>query len=333
MDTFQYTLNALLPILLIILLGYYVGHHSRWNDSFFKQLNQLCFHLFLPIQLFYSVSSISDLREMNWPIIGFLVVTIFACLGCGLAASKLFVKDRRQKSCIVQASFRSNTAILGLPLANALGGPEAGPFAALSTGLCVPVYNVLAVVILTLYSQAKDKKISPLNLLKRVITNPLIIGSVGGMIAVIIRGMLPTVDGQPIFTIQKNLTPVYTMLGTLSKIASPVMLFALGARLNLSAVKKLLPQISLGVFIRLIIAPLLAVGGAYLFRDALGLTVIEMPSLIAISASPVAVSSAVMVQEIGGDDQLANQLVVWTSVVSLFTVFAIVYLMRSIGML
>ena len=77
----------------------------------------------------------------------------------------------------------------------------------------------------------------------------------------------------------------------------------------------------------------LSIGLCLLLREPLGVTTVEMPSFVAVFASPVAVSSAVMVQEIGGDDQLASQLVVWTSAVSMATIFAIVFALRTIGAL
>ena len=141
------------------------------------------------------------------------------------------------------------------------------------------------------------------------------------------------VDGQPVFTIQAQLPSLFACLTNLSKVASPVMLFVLGTRLDLGAVRGCLPQLGLGVALRLVVSPLLVIGTALLLRQPLGLTAQELPTLITVSASPVAVSSAVMVQELGGDDQLAGQLVVWTSVLSLFSIFAIVYLLRAAGLL
>ena len=87
------------------------------------------------------------------------------------------------------------------------------------------------------------------------------------------------------------------------------------------------------MLLRLVISPALVVGTAVLLRKPLGLTVTEMPAILAACASPVAVSSAVMTQEIGGDDQLASHLVVWTSVFSMLTIFLLVYFLRSIGAL
>ena len=327
-ETFTYTLRATLPILLTVLLGYTMRRVGPWKEEFYKQLNKLCFHLFLPLHLFCSVYAISDLWSMNWGLIGFVFIGILACAGLGLLAARL-LQRRDQKAVIAQASFRSNQAILGLPLAQALGGEAAMGFASVATSLFVPLYNVLAVIILTSFSGDGTKRPTARDLLRRVFSNPLIIGTLTALAMVLIRQLLPVVDGQPVFTLKNQLPSLFQAVTNLSKVASPVMLFVLGARLDFSAVKELLPQLSLGVFLRLIAAPAIIVGGALLLRGPLGLTTVEMPTLVAISSTPVAVSSAVMVQEIGGDDQLASQLVVWSTALSLVTIFCIVYLLRT----
>lgn len=112
-ETFFYTLHAILPILLTILLGYCVRRVGTWSDEFYRQLNSLCFRLFLPIQLFCNVYAIEDLSSMNWKMIGYLFGSVFFCLLVGLAAARLLVPDRRQQGVIVQVSFRSNQAIWG----------------------------------------------------------------------------------------------------------------------------------------------------------------------------------------------------------------------------
>lgn len=332
-DTFLYTLNAIVPILLVVLLGYVVRRIGPWSDDFFKQLNKLCFNLFLPIHLFYSVYGISDLSSMNWRVVGFLFCGIMTAALIGFLAATLFVSQRKQKGVIIQCAFRSNQAILGLPLAQSLGGDPAMAFASVSTSLFVPLYNILAVVVLSTFGGDDAKRPTVKTLLRRVASNPLIIGTVIGLVVVIIRQFLPVVDGQPIFTIKNQLPALYQALTNLSRIASPTMLFVLGTRLDLSAVKELLPQLTLGVSLRLIMAPLVIVGGSLLLRDFIGLTALELPTLVGISATPVAVSSAVMTQEMGGDDQLASQLVIWTTVMSLFSVFCVVFLLRSAGFL
>ncbi len=325
-DTFLYALRAVLPILLIMALGAVTSRLGQWDRAFFKKLNGLCFHLFLPINLFWNVYTVEDLSGMNWPLIGFLVAGILAALALGVLAAGLLVPDRRQKGVVIQASFRANHAILGLPLAEALGGQAALGFASLSTAVAVPVFNLLAVVVLSYYGGVKRPGIR--ELLCRVGKNPLILGSVLGLVLVIIRTALG-MEGPGL----TRLPAVYSAVQMLSRIASPVMLFCLGAGLDFKAVGDLLPKITLGVVLRLILAPALVLILVVILRDPLRLTVAEMPAILAVCASPVAASSVVMTQELGGDDQLASQLVVWTSVCSMGTLFAIIWVLRSMGLL
>lgn len=332
-DTFFYTLHAILPILLVIVLGYLVRRIGPWSETFYKQLNGLCFRLFLPIQLFCNVYAIDDLSHMNWRVIGYLFFSVFFCLLLGLTAAKFLVPDRRQKGIIAQVAFRSNQAILGLPLAGALGGDAAMGFASMATSVCVPLFNVLAVIVLTVFGGDGTRRPSARTLFRRVISNPLILGALSGLAVVMIRQLLPTVDGVPVFTIRNQLPSLFAAASSLSKVASPVMLFVLGTRLNFGAVSALLPQLTLGVLLRLVICPAAVIGMAVTLRSPLGLTTLEIPTLVAVASTPVAVSSAVMAQEMGGDDQLANQLVVWTSILSMASIFCIVYILRAAGLL
>lgn len=324
-ETFLYAFRAIAPILLLILLGYVMKQIASWDGDFYRQLNRLCFRLFLPVQLFCSVYTIENLSELNWRLVGFQFSGILACALVGLLAASLLVPDRRQKGVMVQASFRSNQAILGLPLAQGLGGEAAMAYASLATSVCVPLFNFLAVLTLTYYGDGEKRP--PLKaLLKRVFSNPLIIGALLGLLLAGLRQAAPAMD-------LRRLPSLYQALQNLSKVASPVMLFVLGTCLDFKAVRRLLPQLSLGVGLRLIVAPVLVLGTGILLREPLGLTAVEMPTMITVCASPVAVSSAVMVQELGGDEQLANQLVVWSSVLSMASVFCIVYVLRMWGLL
>ena len=326
MDTFLYALRAVMPILLIMGLGFVTRRLGSWDIAFYKRLNSLCFHLFLPINLFCNVYKVQDLLHMNWALLGFVVLGILAALLLGWLAAKVFVSERQQKGVVIQASFRANHAILGLPLAEALGGAEAMGFASVTTGICVPVYNTLAVLVLSYYGGRERP--SARDLAKRVIKNPLIQATMLAMVCVIVRNLLGL--ERPLL---EHVPSVYTAVQNLSKIASPLMIFVLGACLDFKSIGKLLPKVSIGVLLRLVISPALVVGTAVLLRKPLGLTVTEMPAILAACASPVAVSSAVMTQEIGGDDQLASHLVVWTSVFSMLTIFLLVYFLRSIGAL
>lgn len=101
-----------------------------------------------------------------------LLVPIIILLG--ICASAWLIDDPRQKGAFVQASFRSNQAIMGLPLAVSLGGTEAAAIASLATSIGIPLFNISAVVILKLYSGKSEEKGKFLDIVKSLVTNPLI---------------------------------------------------------------------------------------------------------------------------------------------------------------
>ena len=126
----------------------------------------------------------------------------------------------------------------------------------------------------------------------------------------------------------------YSALKTVAKGTTALALIVLGARFDFSRVSSLLGEITFGTLMRLVVSPVVGIGTGILLSQntsLLSLTATEYPALISLFASPIAVSSAVMVGEIGGDEQLAGQLVVWTSVFSMFTMFGTIFIMKSFG--
>lgn len=340
MENILFALKAILPILLVMTAGALARRFTPFDKSFFKQLNALAFRFFLSVNLFCNVYSVEDIRALNGRVIVFVIISFFICAFIGIAGSRLVTKDPLKRGPIAQAAFRSNNAIIGIPLAQALGGTamtETVAFASLCSGLSIPFYSVAAVILLTdCANRANVEHVPSLTVgqwMKKIMLNPLVIGSVAGLVCLFVRTLLPTVDGKPVFTIASDLPSVYGALSILSKAASPVMLFALGANLDFSAAKELWREITVGVLLRIVICPAVIIGLAVLLRNRLGLTCVETPTLISVFASPVSISSAVVVQEHGCDEDLGGHLVVWSSILSMGTMFLFILLLRSIGLI
>ena len=315
LEILLYAGRAIMPLLLTMALGCWLRHSAHWSDDFYRQLNSFCFHVLLPVQLFLNVYAIEDLSVLNWRLLGFIVLCIVGAAGLGVAVAPLFARERAQRVVIAQATFRANQVIMGIPLASALGGQDALIFASLVTSVCVPVFNMLAVLMLTAYS-TDGKSISWREEVRQIFRNPLILGALAGLVTVLVRQLLPQVDGQPVFSLRSGLPSIYKACSDLSKVASPLVLLILAA-----------------VSMRLVVVPLIVLTLVLLLREPLGLTTVEMPTIVAIFCSPVAVTSAVMVQEIGGDEQLAQQVVAWSSVLSMGTIFCFAAALRAMGVM
>ncbi|MBQ1244107.1 MAG: AEC family transporter [Clostridia bacterium] len=333
-DIFMFSFNAVMPILLMMLLGYFLKTVHFADEAFFKKANTLVFKVFLPTLLFINVYDIESLAAVNWRAVIYTLLIVLVLCGAGLILTKLLFRTRSKIGPLCQCSFRSNYAIIGIPLAETLGGSAGVGFACVLSAVAIPLFNVLAVVILSHYSSEKQAG-SVKATIKKTATNPLIIGVLLGVIVLAIRSALPlNAEGEIVFSIARDLPWFYSALKTVAKGTTALALIVLGARFDFSRVSSLLGEITFGTLMRLVVAPLVGIGTGILLSEntsLINITATEYPALISLFASPIAVSSAVMVGEIGGDEQLAGQLVVWTSVFSMFTMFGTIFIMKSFG--
>lgn len=326
MENLLFTLNAILPIILPILLGYGLKRMHFFSENFLTVANKLVFKILIPILLFSNLY-LADLREIDWAFVGYAAgaILVLFLLGMGIV---LFVPNRKQKGVILQASFRSNYAIIGIPLATALGGAIAGAEASVIAAVSVPLFNILAVVALSIYDHEEGQKISVKNILVKIVTNPLIIGVACGLVVCAIQmGINATGANVKVF-LNDYMKFIPDTITSLAKLATPLALIVLGGKFEFRAVKSLWKQLTLAVSMRLVIVPAIAllVGFFIGFQSST-----QFAILIALFASPIAVSSAPMAAQMGQDEELAGQIVVWTSALSAFTLFIIIMICAAIG--
>lgn len=330
MKIFLFAFNAITPIILLILLGYILKKINFLDEGWFKKGNKFVFRVCLPVLLFMNVYNIKSLEEINWTVVLYAEIIIFIIIFLGLLLVKFTVPEDKQKGVILQCVFRSNFAIIGIPLAESLGGAEAMGIASVLSAFSIPTFNILAVIALTMYNKGENgHKANITDTLKKIATNPLILGVAAGMAVLVIRSMIPTVaetsgSQELVFSIKNNLPWLYNALNNLSKISSPLALVVLGGQFDFAAVKELKKQIAIGTVARVVVTPAIALGVAIVLSTYTNLVTFSpevYPALIALFGSPVAVSSAIMAQEMDNDGVLAGQLVVWTSIISIFTIF------------
>lgn len=343
LETFLYAIEAVAPLVLTIFLGYFLKSIGFFSEEFLKQGYRFSFRVALPCMLFCNVYSIKSFRDIDFSTVVYAMLMVSTMFLIGAVVSALFISDRRQKGVVTQCFFRSNSAVIGVALTEALGGSVALQCVAVLTAFTIPLYNVLAVVSLTVFrEQAGQGKrgLRAINWKKigiNIVKNPLIIGISIGFLCLAVRALLPVNEaGEKVFMLSKQLSPLFAVAEGMSKIASPFMMLMLGGQFSFSAVKGMKKQIVIGTVGRVLLAPVLCIGlGFFLSRytDLLSLGAAEYASFIAVFASPVAVSSAIMAREMDNDDILAGQYVVWTSIASVFTIFLLAFSFRSLGLL
>lgn len=332
MNTFVFAMNAIMPIVILIALGYLMKKFRFFDTHFVNLLNKYVFRIALPALLFYNVYMIEDFSEIQWGVVIYAVVVVLAFFAIGTLVVILTVKSFDQRGVILQSIFRSNFALIGIPLAQTLGGFEALAVVALMSAFSIPLANILSVVSLSMFQKNEfGDRISMRKMVGNVIKNPLIIGVFTGLLFLTIRSLLPTVNGEKVFLLSRDLRFTIDAVKLISATASPMALIALGGQFEISAVKVLARQIIQGVVWRIVIVPGVALSLAYVFRDQISGMDHAFPALIALFGTPVAVSTGIMASEMGGDVRLAGQIVVWSTVMSMFTLYFTVVIFRTLG--
>ncbi len=309
MDSLLLSVEAVTPIFLLMLLGYGLKQFKMATKDQFNAINRLIFKVFLPIHLFYSVYKTDIKTFFDGKLILFAVVTVLIVFAVGYGLVFLFTKENTKRGVMLQGFFRSNFAILGIPLVNYICGESAGGLSALIVAIIIPLYNILAVITLERF---RDGKIQFGKLLKGIATNPLVISCLIGVIFLALGIQLPSL--------------VETTVSDAASIASPLAIVVLGASFNFSTIKTSIKELAITVCTRLLIVPALAIAAAVW----LGFRGEALVCLMVAFGAPTAVSSFSMAQQMGGDEELAAQIVVFTSALCLFSLFGWIFLLSTL---
>lgn len=302
--------NAVLPMCLVMALGYGTRRLGWIRREEISAINKIAFRIFLPCLLYYNVYC-SDLSGSFDPLLmAYAVGGVLLTFGLALGYTLLTEKLPERRGVMIQGMFRSNYVIMGIPVATALLGADQLGTVSILIAVVVPLFNMLAVVVLEVFRGQKPK---PLHILVQIAKNPLVIGSVLGILTLAAGIRLPHILEQ---TIQN-----------ISAIASPLQLFLLGAFFQFSGLKTYRRELVTVSAAKLIVAPGLFLGLGAL----LGFRGVAFVSLIGVFASPTAVNSFTMAQQMGGDAELAGDIVVTTSAVSIPTMFLWIFLFKSLG--
>ena len=309
-----FSLNATMPVFLVMVLGY-VLHKIRWvNDTFAGYLNGFVFKFALPIQLFQSLAGADFYAVWDMGVIVFSFVTTALSIGIMLLLAR-GLKDRSLRAEFVQAGYRSSQALLGAALMQNVYSDTS----ALSLILIgsVPLYNVAAVVLLTLMAPEGghlDRKTVG-KTLKGIITNPIILSIAVGMVWSLLR--IP----QPVI-LQK-------VVGSIAPTATPLGLIALGASIDLKkAASCWKPTVAatvlkLAVFVALFLPAAVWLG----YRNE------TLLALLVMLGSPTTISSFPMARSLGHDGTLTSGAIVLTTVCSAFSFTGWLYLLKTLALI
>ncbi len=324
---FGFALNAIIPMIIIIMIGFILKKIGILTEDLTKGLNRLVFVLLIPVYMFYSIYNMNDFQT-DWNLSIFLIIIILVLFGIGFIVSTYIVKDHDSKAVILQSSVRANASSVGIPvvMAIALTGLRAEANIIVMTGITVAIYNTLGVIAFQMYDRDL-RKIQILPVLWKVLRNPIIIGILSGFLVLIIR---------PVFGEMwlKNQVPAaYSVIESIAIIAAPLSLIALGGTFEFKSFNSMKKEIIIGVILRSIIAPLIVFTIAIIFRESLGFDANHFPALLVVIVPGLAVTVPPMAQHMKSNYKLATQLVVWTAITSTLSMFFLIGLLHSLGLL
>lgn len=309
MQSFLSAINTVGPIIIIILLGFFLRKIKVIDEIFTKGVDKVVFWVFLPVMLFNTMatSEIGEMIDAKIFLLMPILVIVYTLVLCFVVPK--FEKDKTKIPVIIQAIFRFDNLIYAIPVGAALFGNEALKVVATTSLIIMPLLNVVAVIVLSYFT---GSSVDVKGLIKRIVTNPFIIGACLGMIVMLLRVKLPTM--------------ILKTSGELSDVAIPLALISLGGQLNFTSVKKNIKLNMIVVVGRLIIPPIVSVLIAYF----LGASVAEMFTIMLTVGASTSTGGPAMASQMGADSKLAGEFVVMTAFFSMFTIFLFVFIMNMI---
>lgn len=292
-------------------LGAFLRKIEIFDEDFLNKANRFTFKVLLPVLLFNNIYTSNVSEEINLNFILFAVIIVIVTVGILIAAVPKFEKDDRNRGVIIQGLYRSNFILFGISLSTNMFGDEGLAVVTTLIAIIIPIYNFAAVIILDLFTAERQ------NYRKTVLgilTNPLIIGSLLGIAA---SGL------------QINFPPALDKtIADIAKTASPIALMLLGGGIELGNIWKNIKYLSIVTAGKLIIIP----GLATLIAVAFGYRGVELGALFSMLAPSTSVSSYTMAQQCDCNHELAGQIVFFTTILSPFTIFLFIFILKSLNL-
>ena len=303
MSSFQIAFSVVAPLMIYMVIGYLIRRAGICSVPNFKALNQVLFRVFIPLSLFFNVYR-AELSDVLQPRLVLLIETLLILtVIITWHLFKRFVSDGKDLAVIVQGIARSNYVLFGSLVAAELCDERGVALVAALCAFVVPTVNIEGVV---LFELIRGDDIKPADLLLRIFKNPLVLAGLLGVLFNVLHIPMANVISSPL-----------TKLGNA---ATPVAMVTLGAILNFGSIQKHIGYIMAAVCGKLVIVPIIAVLAGIL----LGYRGNELVAILAVFGSPTAVASAPMAQAMGGNGELAGEIVAATSVICLGTLFVLV---------
>ena len=312
MENLIFSLNATIPIFLMMLLGMLFRKLGWMDEVFAAKMNKFVFLVPLPVLLFEQLATVdfSEVWDIKFILFCFVVTAISITISTLIS---LLWKDRSIKGEFIQATYRSSAALLGIAfIQNIYGTAGMAPLMIIGS---VPLYNIMAVVVLSLFKPGNNSfdKALVKKTLKGIVTNPIIIGIVAGFVWSALKLPMPLI--------------LHKTVSSIGATATPMGLMSMGATFEMKkATSKMKPTL-VAVFMKLVgfCAIFLPVAAMLGFRNE------QLIAILVMLGSATTVSSFVMARNMGHEGTLSSGVIMMTTLLSAFTLTMWLDVLRSFG--
>ena len=312
MENLIFSLNATIPIFLMMLLGMLFRKLGWMDEVFAAKTNKFVFLVPLPVLLFEQLATVdfSEVCDIKFILFCFVVTAISITISTLIS---LLWKDRSVKGEVIQATYRSSAALLGIAfIQNNYGTAGMAPLMIIGS---VPLYNIMAVVVLSVFKPGNNSfdKALVKKTLKGIATNPIIIGIVAGFVWSALKLPMPSI--------------LHKTVSSIGATATPMGLMSMGATFEMKkATSKMKPTL-VAVFMKLVgfcvvFLPMAALLG---FRNE------EMIAILVMLGSATTVSCFVMARNMGHEGTLSSGVIMMTTLLSAFTLTMWLDVLRAFG--
>ena len=312
MNSILVAVNVVLPMAMMMGVGVIMRLTKVTDRDTMKKVDKIIFKVLMSVLMFYNIYNTDLSNLISAGFIAYGVGGLLVLFGIALFVVPRFVKPAATAASFGQAIVRANYILFGVAVAQNLYGEGNVGILMLMGAIAVPMFNILSTVIL---EYGRTDKTNPMNMVKSVLTNPNVIAAALG-VAVNLSGLkLPEM--------------VLDVISDVGGLASPLSFLSLGVSLDIAAVKRNGKILGVGLLLRLVVIPAVMLAGAYF----LGFQGQQMCALMVLFAAPVAVSSYPMAVALDADGELAGQLVAFSTLFSLVTIFGWTALLSALSVL
>lgn len=312
MDSFMFSLNATMPVFLVMVCGYVFRKMNLINENFAEVADKLVFKVALPVYVFQDIAG-CDLKSDLSPKFALFCAGATCAFFLGTwILSEVFIKDKSEIGSFVQGAYRGSAAVLGIAFAENIYG-DAGMVPAMIVA-SIPLFNIFAVIILS-RSDKNNASLKPGRLLINILKNPILVGIFAGIPFAILQ-----VDFPPI---------VDKTLGSIGALSTPLALISIGASfMGSEAISKIKLTVVASV-VKLVVIPavFLPIAVWMGFRDA------HLLAITILLGAPSTVSGYIMAKNMNNDYVLSSNIVVATTLFSSVSITAIIYILRALTLI